>query len=236
MSLKPLVIPRDYPYMQSIDLEFLKKTYLYQPGPHKAPSQPVPGWDPAIRELLAAGYSFLPLQYSKTGYLFRGLRAGLKQGITSKSLGHSPDNDETSRVEQAMGVYFFSHEISDALTASALHEENRNGDNAIMVIKAGFFNHQLQNYHAAVLAIGDTGFVFRYPFVTRPIRLDDIDYIITASTVASGMPLPEKMHDRHIHVPKKTRQELEHQLRVAFDQMEIKPACPVASDLYPRRA
>lgn len=220
--------------MQSIDLEFLKTTYLYQPGRHKSSPLPVTGWDPVIGELLAAGYSFLPLQYSK-GSLYRGLRTGLKQGIAAQSLGHSPDNDETSRVERAMGVYFLTHEISDAVTASSLHENNGNNDNAILVISAGYFNRQLQAHRAAMLAIGDSGFVFRYPFVTGPIRLDEVDYIVTASPARSIATIPVKLRDRHIHVPAKTRKELERKLGEKFDQLQIAPAYPVASDYCPHQ-
>jgi len=217
--------------MQSADLAFLKSTYLYQPGRDKPLSGSALRWAAPVRELLATGYSFLPLQYSN-GHLFRGLATGIRNTLACEYFDHCPGNDETNRAERAMGIYFLTHEISDAIAASALHVSNR--DNAMLVIKADYFNRLLRLYQAAVLAIGDAGFVFRYPFVTGPIGLDDIDYIVTSSAAAREFTLPEKLRDKHIPLAGGSRQELEHDIRVKFEQMGITPASPVASNHYPR--
>lgn len=215
--------------MDSSDLEFLGTTCLYRPGCHKSLAGSAHNWASPIRKLLQHGYSFLPERYSNGGYLFRGIRSGTVQAIAEQVFSHATGGQEMNRVEHAMGVYFLTHEISDALAASALHKSNNN-DNAVLVIRSDYFNRQLQAYNAAVLAIGDAGVVFRYPFVTMPIKVDDIDFIITTT---SGIKIPARMQEKHIRLTGGSRRQLEDTLKVKFGELDITATSPVASNQYP---
>lgn len=217
--------------MDSADLACLRATCLYQPGRHKPLPRSAQCWSAPVRNLLQNGYSFLPLQYSGNGYLFRGMRNGVCKAVAKHCFSHVPGEEELSRVERAMGIYFLTHEISDAVSASALH--NAGEDNAILVINADYFNRQLRAYRAAVLAIGDAGFVFRYPFVSEPLGITDIDYIITTATGKAAAVIPEKIRDRLILLDRKSRQELEHCLQQKLIQAGITPAQPIASNCFP---
>lgn len=215
--------------MDSSDQEFLETTSLYRPGRHKSLAGSAHSWARPVRELLQHGYSFLPERYSNGGYLFRGMRSGARQAIVEQVFGHATGVEEMDCVERAMEVYFLTHEISDAISASALYNTNNN-DNAILVIRSDYFNRQLQAYCAAVLAIGDAGVVFRYPFVTMPISMENVDFIITTTATIN---IPEKLQDKHIDLAGDSRRQLEHTLQVKFGQLNVSAATPVASNQYP---
>lgn len=219
--------------MDSSNLSLLRSTCLYQPGHKKTIPRTAGHWSVPVQDLLESGYSFLPIQYSD-GYLFRGIRAGLGNAIEKNRFEHIPVEDEISRVERAMSVYFLTHEISDAISVSAIHNPGIE-DNGILVFNSFYFNSKLQQKKAAVLAIGDAGMVFRYPLFTEPLTMDDIDYVITISG-KKGTPALDKLHipdNKQLIIPAGNRQQLGKAITEKFRQLGMTAARPVSSNLYP---
>lgn len=217
------------------DLETLRATRLYRPGTNSPDFSFATGlWAKAIDRLLAAKYSFLPSRYTDNGYLFRGMQHGTAESINGFCFGHFDGDDELSRVERAMGVYFLTHEISDAVTVSRLFEYPR--DACIIAVKAKVFNDCLDEYRAAVLGVGDGGIVFRYPFLTLPLAAVQIDCLFVAPDFKYGNKPPETPAGKIVSVAGSTRKELETALTQQCQRLGIAPATPVPSTLFPRTA
>jgi hypothetical protein len=214
------------------DLEYLLTTQLYRPGRTEIGSRPAGcGWARPIEHLLAAGYTFLPGGYSRDGYLFRGMQSGLHAALAGTSCGWVNGTDEMCRVEQAMGVWFLTHEVSDAVTVSRLYEQPPDG--GILAIRASLFDDCLERGEAAVLAVGDGGMVFRYPLLARPVATAEVACIFVSP--AYGPAATTGRDDRTITLAGKTRKELEQDLGRHMSARGLSPASPVRGLKSPRR-
>ncbi len=217
------------------DFARLRDFPLYQPGTaNPDPNFSTGRWAEAIDRLLAARYPFHPCRYSDDGVLFRGLAGDLKAALGTGRFGHGASSQRMSEVERIMGVYFVSSELSDALSLTALHENP--DDAAILVFRSRVFNRRLDACAAAVLAIGDSGVVFRYPFLTEPLELDDIDRLLVSPAARDVLqPLPAALIDRLLVVPPGSREATAGWIADRFYEHGITPAAPVPTAHYPRR-
>ena len=181
----------------ALDLERLKATHLYQPSRSRPDPNFCTGrWSAAIDRLLAAGYSFHGCRFSDTGYLFRGMDSGLSTALASDRFGHFGGRHEMTMVEQAMGILFLTHEVSDLITVAGLRNPP-SLDSGVLAIASAVFNRELDAGRAAVLAIGDGGIVFRYPFLSCELRGPDIAHILAPATTLEALgPLPEHWRPR----------------------------------------
>lgn len=132
------------------------------------------GWASPINRMIDQRYAFLNLSYANQGYLFRGMSSGIFNAILEKQFWHSPLDNEG--LEQELDIVFASQDVSDALTVTRLWEGSY--DKCILVIKASLFNEELLKKRAAIMATAEPGVIFKYPFFTSPISIDDVDYII----------------------------------------------------------
>jgi hypothetical protein len=217
------------------DFARLRDFPLYQPGTaNPDPDFSTGRWAEAIDRLLAARYPFHPCRYSDDGVLFRGLAGGLKTALNTERFGHCESSQRMSEVERIMGVYFVSSELSDALSLTALHENPV--DAGILVFRARVFNRRLDACAAAVLAIGDSGVVFRYPFLTEPLTLADIDYLLVPPAARDALkPVPPALNDRLLVVPPGSREATERRIAERFRHYGIAAATPEATTHYPHR-
>lgn len=164
------------------DFSSLEDTHLYAPARLAVDQAAFTStWSPPITRLLVAGYSFLPTRYTEDGFLFRGMETGVSDAIAKGYLGHFNGSREECHVEQIMDVCFLTHEIRDALTVS---DPGNHGNGGILVLSAAYFNRAVMERSAAVMAIGDSGMVFRYPFLTGKIALADINALVVTESLA----------------------------------------------------
>ena len=214
-------------------LKTLRATRLYRPGTNSPDFSFTTGrWAKAIDDLLAAKYAFLPCRYTDDGYLFRGMQRGAEQSIAGGRFGHFDGDDELSRVERAMDVYFLTHEISDAVTVSRFFENPR--DACIIAVRAKLFNGGLDEYRAAVLGVGDGGIVFRYPFLTTPIAGAQLGHVFVGREFNYESEVAKTVAGKIVSVAGNSRKELETILAQQCRQLGIRPATPVPSALFPR--
>lgn len=212
-----------------LDLDYLRGTQLYRPAPGGCRTGSAGGWAGAIHDLLAAGYAFLPGGYGD-GYLFRGMQAGLDAALARGRFGRFHGEDEMAAVERAMGVYFLTSDPSDAVTVSRLTAGPRWG--GILAVPATLFNERRERGAAAVLAVGDGGLVFRYPFLTDPIDAADVACLFLAP--GSEVPEAPAWRARCVCLSGSTRRDLEDSLWRHMARRGITPASPAAGGPCPR--
>jgi len=143
-------------------------------------------WGKVIDHLMAAGYSFKPVQFDDVGYLYRGISSGVLNVLEKQDIGHFHDSSETNNAEQILQIYFVTNELSDAITASGLY---KNQDSAVLVFKSSIFNTALSQGKAAVMEVGDMGVIFNYPFLTQKLKLIDLAYIIVNESIVDKTKL-----------------------------------------------
>jgi hypothetical protein len=136
------------------------------------------GWDPEIVRLFGAGHNFLGYGYSEPGWLYRGASRGLNEILRTSELGHFDGEQAVARLERELGVYLVSQDFSDAYSVARFWENSRDG--YIAVFESAVFNRELHAGRAAVLGFAEPGVVFKYPFLTRPLALAAIDYLIVS--------------------------------------------------------
>lgn len=215
------------------NLDYLLQTQLYRPGKKNIETDFSSGyWSTSIDFLLAAGYSFFPCHYENEGYLFRGMQTGLGQSLTAGRFGYFDGDDEMCSVEQAMDICFLTNEISDAVTVSRLYDSS--ADAAILAIKASVFHSYLNDGKAAVLAIGDGGIVFRYPFLTNSLSEKDVTWIFTTDKRVNRQSTAG-LSDRIITLQGDNRKILEAELKALMQNLGIRQATPSRTDHYPGR-
>lgn len=217
------------------DFDRLRDYPLYQPGTTRPdPNFSTGRWAEPIDRLLAARYPFHACRFSDEGYLFRGLAGGLASALRDGCFGDSGSTHRMSEVERIMGVYFVTTEFSDALTLAPLYDDP--ADAGILIFRSGVFNRRLDAYAAAVLAIGDSGVVFRYPFLAEPLTLSDIDYLLVSpATRAMLGPESDRLGDRLLVIPPGDRAGTERWIAACFRGHGVVPATPVPGGPYPRR-
>ena len=212
----------------------LNETQLYQPGTNNPdPNYTSQQWHDAIDKLIAHRYSFLPEIYSTDGFIFRGMSSGLKTALKNKSFGHFTSSNELAMVEQVMNVYFFTHELSDALTVARLFEKS-DDDSAVIVMSAKYYVDAFLRYEAAMLAIGDFGFVFRYPFLCSPTDINNIAYILYKAEQLNTEEYSQDIKAKLIPIAGNERKQSEKDILHFLDTKQIKAATIEKTPIYPR--
>jgi hypothetical protein len=152
------------------------------------------GWATEIDGLLKQGYGFVGATFTTGGVLFRGMSSGVEAAIAAGVCGHFIDRSPQRQLEQQIGVFFCSQDLSDALTVARMWE---NPDSAIMVFASDLFRREWAAKQAAVMAFAEAGIIFRYPFLLRPFGLDELRLLIrsprsrTAAVGCEQVVLPE---------------------------------------------
>ena len=132
-----------------------------------------------------------------------------------------------------MNIYFITHELSDALTVSGLKHGNPEG--GILVFPASLFNEALSKKTAAVLAIGDSGMVFRYPFITKKLLIHDLSRLIVTDSLAEKLlgRRPE-LHDLLLPVQTDEAGTCESVIKQMLDSHDISPTRLKSAEMVPR--
>ena len=154
----------------------------YDEAPQKrslGEGQCLQGWDKKIIQLYSDGYSYLGFRFSDPGYLFRGASCGLRDLVMSECFGYYQGDRSVSVLEQQLGIYFLTQDLSDAYAVARFWEIPHDG--FIAVLKSKVFNQELEFGRAAVLGFAEPGVVFKYPFLTQPLSLEQIDYLIIST-------------------------------------------------------
>lgn len=215
------------------------------------------GWSAAINRLLAQNFAFLPLCYEDDAYLFRGMSCGLLKALLDNYFWHFNESLHVSRFEQELDILCVSQDFSDSYTYSQLW--GHNPDACIVITRASTFNKQLHSRNAAILGMAEPGVVFRYPFFTQPLTLQDIELIVVSPLLLAAIKarclheVDERCRaEQHAHLDKVVqkmlddnrllvcpeiyqRQDLEHSLAQLLEERSIQGAKPVASELIPRK-
>lgn len=134
------------------------------------------GWSDAINKMIDLRYAFLALQYDNEGYLFRGMSTGLFDALINNQFWHYAGDDRGNHFEKELDILLFSQDLSDAFTVSKIWEQKQ--DACILVFKSSIFNDALNEKKAAMMATAEPGVVFKYPFLSYPLTLEDIGYLI----------------------------------------------------------
>lgn len=200
-----------------------------------------PGWPPVIGRMLEQGYAFLPLQYDQTGYLFRGMRRGLRAALLNNRFWHFATEAGAGRLEQGLDVLFCSQDLSDALGVARLREDS--ADAVILVFRSALFNAALKRKQAAMMATAEPGLIFKYPLLTFPLTVRDMACLIvtpafSASLDKTGRAALDRLAatDRLIvcaPAALESRRRLQAAILVEFERRAIYPAKPRAASLKP---
>lgn len=224
-------------------------------------SQQIPsrnhGWTATINRLLEQRFAFLPQQYEENAYLFRGMSCGLLRALLDNYFWHFNESLSVSCFEQELDILCVSQDFSDSYTFSRLW--GHNPDACIVITRADIFNKELRARKAAILGMAEPGVVFRYPFFTRPLTLQEIELVIVSPLLLAAIKtgclheIDKQCHDeQHAHIDAVVqqmlddnrllvcpeiyqRQELEHNLSLLLEERSIRGAKPVASDLMPQK-
>lgn len=138
----------------------------------------IAGWDPKIANLFNLGHNFLGFEYSEPGWLYRGGASGLNKVLTTGEFGYFDAEQSVVHLEKELEIYLTTQDFSDAYSLARFWEGTRGS--YIAVYKSSCFNRQLHAGKAAVLGFAEPGVVFKYPFVTQPLTLSDIDYLVVS--------------------------------------------------------
>lgn len=139
------------------------------------------GWTDAINRMIDQRYAFLGLQYENKGNLFRGMSSGLFESLLSNNFWHYAAQDSCSVLEKNLDVLFLSQDFSDAYTQSKIWEQKV--DACIVILESDLFNNALKKKQAAVMATAEPGMVFKYPFISHPLNMDEIQLLIVSKNI-----------------------------------------------------
>ncbi|MBL1141954.1 MAG: hypothetical protein HND53_07990 [Proteobacteria bacterium] len=139
------------------------------------------GWAEPINRMIDQRYAFLALQYESEGYLFRGMSSGLFDALLEDQFWHYPSNDSGNHFEKELNVLLLSQDLSDAYSISKLWEKKP--DSCIVIFRSEIFNRALNEKKAAMMATAEPGIVFKYPFLSHPLGIEDIDYLIVSPQI-----------------------------------------------------
>lgn len=189
-------------------------------------------WVQAIDHLMAAGYNFKTEKFNEEGFLFRGVSTGFLEALKSQEFGFFSNTSETNLAEQILQIYFITHDLSDAITASSLYKKDQ--DSAVLIFKASAFNQALEQRKAAVMEVGDMGVIFRYPFLTEPLTLDNLDCIlVNDENVEQTKQLAPDFSDKILSVTTGVHHQVLADAKDLLLAHSITPAMPEASDIFP---
>ncbi len=149
------------------------------------------GWADAINRMIDQRYAFLALEYEDNAYLFRGMSSGLFDTLIDNRFWHYSGDDSGTHFEKELDILLLSQDFSDALTVSKLWEHN--DDACIIVFRSEIFNQALKEKKAAMMATAEPGVVFKYPFLTQPLTLDDIEYLIVSTDLLDAIESGKKL-------------------------------------------
>lgn len=166
---------------------------IYRTAPRRGPID-APFWHSTTRALLKDGHSFLPLQFSVEGHLFRGLRSGLGETLTCGWAGHFSAEHSLGSLEKKLGVFFVSNTPSDALNVAGLERDD--ADAGIVVFPASVFNGALEQGRAGVLAYAEGGLIFRYPFLCQAPALKDAAYLLINAVGKARIEIDTRLASR----------------------------------------
>jgi hypothetical protein len=202
-----------------------------------------------IRSLLERDYAFLPLSYTSPGFLFRGLDSGLRAGISKGQFGLNANDHPLAALERELQVLLVSADFSDSLAVSRLWESVT--DAGILVISADVFARSYTQHQAATLGFAEPGVVFKYPFFTHELSVDDISYFIVQRDQAealendlkdspNGKALADEIQQRLIVIDDSlgpfTRHALNEYLTQRLIDKHIGKTTAVQVNRYPRRS
>ncbi|MBP9838275.1 MAG: hypothetical protein KBC84_06135, partial [Proteobacteria bacterium] len=156
--------------------------YATQPGTTKLPPD-FDSLDPKIQTLIKRGYYLSALQFTEGGYIYRAIRSGLREAIKTNAVVNGNFSTTEYDLEADTGVFFVSHEISDATAILASNLDN--SDWAIAVFPSQLFNNAVATKTAAVLRFAEGGISFNYPFFCSAPKLSDAAFIIIPSSASS---------------------------------------------------
>lgn len=215
------------------------------------------GWSAKINRLVEQRFAFLPLRYEDDAYLFRGMNCGLLQSLLRDQFWHFDDATSVAKFEQELDILCVSQDFSDSYTFSRLWEHNP--DACIIVIRTRLFNQELTERRAAILGMAEPGVVFRYPFFTSPLSIEDIELMIVSPLLLAAIKtgclheIDGQCHgEQHSHVDRTVqelseanrllvcpefyqRSELEQNIRQILEERSIRGAKPISSDLMPQK-
>ena len=215
--------------MLRYDFERLRGTFLYGPGGRIDEDYRSGVWAEPIDRLLGARYSFAAETFAD-GCLFRGMRRGLRAAVEAGGFGPVDGDEELSLVEAVMGVSFVSHELRDALAVCRFGDDG--GDAALLVIAASTFRKAQADGAAAVLAIGDSGMVFRYPFFAGSPGLEAAACVLSVDAAAS---MPRGWQGRGLRLPGVANEDLESAVLGLLANHGMAPARPASTEHWPHR-
>jgi hypothetical protein len=150
------------------------------------------GWVNAINKMIDQRYAFLALEYGNSGYLFRGMSTGLFIALLENKFWHYAGEDRGTHFEKELDILLVSQDFSDAFTVSKLWEQKL--DACIIVFRSEIFNQALNDKKAAMMATAEPGVVFKYPFLTHSLTLDDIEYLIISSDLLDAVNDSNGLH------------------------------------------
>lgn len=184
-------------------------------------------WHQQIRHLHSRGHAFAALRFSAAGYLFRGMSEGVEAALQKGRFEHFADNGSLAALERALGVYFLSHQIEDALSVARLPDGGN--DRGVLVIPSRVFNDALEARRAAVLAYAEGGQVFHYPFLLEGIELSDIACLIVEKrcTPTCSVPVYDYSSERA------TASDVRQDVATLLERLKLKGAVPQPSTLVP---
>ena len=219
-------------YIDAPNALALNTAYAYNTRPGARRGQRVKsGWHEKIDELLERDYAFLGYRYSKEGSLFRGISTGLAESLATDRWKPYGDNRPLCQLEQELGVYLLSHDLSDALSVARLWQNPH--DAAVFVFPSACFNAQWEARRAAVLGFAEPGVVFKYPFLVDPLSLDEISTIVVAPAAVAGLDCPHKLMVLP-ELQSGDRSQTESAVIEVLRDRGITAATLVATDCFPR--
>ncbi len=143
------------------------------------------GWTDAINRMVDQRYAFLAMQYKSSGYLFRGMSSGFFEALLEGEFWNYSGRECDDNFEQELDILLVTQDFSDAFTVSKLWESRL--DACIIIFKSDVFNQALYDKKAAIMATAEPGVVFKYPFLTQPLSLNDIDYLIVSENLLAAI-------------------------------------------------
>jgi hypothetical protein len=215
------------------DISPLLDYFLYRPQHPNFDRQFSSGeWVQTIDHLMAAGYNFKAEKFNEEGFLFRGVSTGFLEALKAREFGFFPNTSETNLAEQILQIYFITHDLSDAITASSLYNEGQ--DSAVLIFKASLFNQALVQRESAIMEVGDMGVIFRYPFLTQPLMLDSLAYILINddNREQANQHAPE-FSDKLLSVATGDHSRVLADAKNILSSHAIMPATPQSSDIFP---
>ncbi len=182
-----------------------------------------------LAELVARDYAFANLTYPESAVLFRGMSNGLVESILSDRFAAYEDDKPHAELESELGVYFLSHDLSDAITCARIWEAV--DDAGIIVMATEIFKQRQQHDAAAMMQFAEPGVVFDYPFLCEPVALAEIELIYindkTHRRLQESIDLPVELAAKLVLIEAEGRAAIETFIQASLHQQGYSKASPV---------